>query len=195
MPIWYRTLIWVYHIYKNILFYTSLQNGRTIGPWLNYIMCDYNESTIICRYLFSWNSWLIKTTKFNIQWNTTFPLICWKLMILPQVTDIFYNMILYLVNQRWKFSSDQLIYSFFFNKIFGNKMFQTWSLQVENEGMWVLLYRGFPLFFFIRKHFLEFLLWITFTDLQCNILDTTSENNNLLLFKLPVCFAVHFKIY
>ena len=37
--------------------------------------------------------------------------------------------------QRWQFSSDQLISSFFLRKIFGNEMFQDWSKQLENEGM------------------------------------------------------------
>jgi hypothetical protein len=56
------------------------------------------------------------------------------------------------VIQRWEFSSDQLISSFF-SKIFWNKMFRTWSKQVKNEGI-LALYRGFPLFLFIREHFL-----------------------------------------
>jgi hypothetical protein len=46
--------------------------------------------------------------------------------------------------QRWKFSSDHLISSFF-NKIFRNKMCETCSKQLEYDGFWKL-YRGFPLF-------------------------------------------------
>jgi hypothetical protein len=41
----------------------------------------------------------------------------------------------YLSYQRWKFSFDQQI-PLFFSKIFGNKMWQTWSKQLENEGIW-----------------------------------------------------------
>ena len=46
--------------------------------------------------------------------------------------------------QRLKFSFDQLLSSFL-NKISGSEMFQTWSKQLENEGIWAL-YMGFPLF-------------------------------------------------
>jgi len=48
------------------------------------------------------------------------------------------------IMQRWKFSSHQLISSFL-NKIFRNTMFQAWSRQLENEGIWGL-YRGILLF-------------------------------------------------
>ena len=44
------------------------------------------------------------------------------------------------------FSSDHQI-SPFFNEIFGNKMSQTWSKQLENEGIWALYKEGFPPFF------------------------------------------------
>jgi hypothetical protein len=46
----------------------------------------------------------------------------------------------------WRAESFPLINWFpLFNKIFGNKMFQTWSKLLENEGIWAL-YRVFPLF-------------------------------------------------
>ena len=41
----------------------------------------------------------------------------------------------------------------FLNKIFGNKMFQTWSFQLANEGI-SALYRGCPLFRQITLSFL-----------------------------------------
>ena len=63
------------------------------------------------------------------------------------------NSLLSLFCQRWKFSSDQQISSLL-RKMFGNKMCQTWSKQLENDGLREL-WRG-PLFFlsfFISEYF------------------------------------------
>lgn len=61
-----------------------------------------------------------------------------------------------LRDESFKFSSDQLIFSFL-NKIIGHKMFPTWSRQLENYGISALYIHGvFP--FIIRDNIA--LIWI-----------------------------------
>jgi hypothetical protein len=81
-------------------------------------------------------------------------------------------------NQRWKFSSDQLISSFF-SKIFGNKMFQTWCNQLKNEVIWAL-YRGF---LFFHQRTLSSLFNIR---PYCKMCTSIKKNLNLIEPKLYV---------